>query len=93
MNGMYLSFADETGFLGAVFIPEQDIVSAVQEAWRLGINPGGEVMGLGPGPMPPSEWVGRLLTREQVEEFDQIMLGEEDSSPESSTDGSTHGTS
>ena len=87
MNGMYLSFADETGFLGAVFLHEQDIVSAQKEAWRLGINPGGEVMGLGPGPMPPEEWVGRLLTREQIEEFDRIMLAEEDGSPKPLTDG------
>jgi hypothetical protein len=77
-TGMYLSFADETGFLGAAFIREQDIVSAVKEAWRLGINPGGEVMGLGPGSLPPAEWVGRLLTREQIAEFDEIMLGEEE---------------
>ena len=70
-QGMYLSFADETGFLGGAFIPAADIVEAVQKAWELGINPGGEVMGMGPGPLPPAEWVGRLLSREDIAEFDR----------------------
>ena len=68
---MYLSFADETGFLGGVFVPATDIEGAVQEAWRLGINPGGEVSGMGPGPLPAAKWVGRLLSREDIAEFDR----------------------
>ena len=74
-RGLYLSFADKTGFLGGAFIAETDIVNAVQEAWRLGINPGGEVMALGPGPLPAAEWVGRLLSREELAELDEEMTG------------------
>ena len=77
IQGMYLSFANDTGFLGAAFIPgAADIVGAVADAWEFGINPGGEVAALGPGPMPPEEWCGRLLSREEIEEFDRVMLGE-----------------
>lgn len=77
-TGMYLSFADETGFLGGAFIREQDVVTAAAVAWQLDINPGGEVAGLGPGPLPPSEWVERLLTREELAELDRVLIGEEE---------------
>lgn len=72
-QGMYLSFADETGFLGGVFVPAVDVVEAAQMAWDLGINPGGEVMGIGPGPLPGPEWVGRLLSQEDIDEFDRQL--------------------
>jgi hypothetical protein len=73
-RGMYLSFVGEEGFRGGVFIPRaKDIIEAVEEAWRLGINPGGEVAALGPGPMPPSEWVAILLSREDLVALDRVM--------------------
>jgi len=66
-GGWYLSFVDKTGFRGGAFIVEADYVEAIRKAWRLGINPGGEVGGIPCDPLPPTEWVERLLTREEVE--------------------------
>jgi hypothetical protein len=73
MKGLYLSFADKTGFLGGAFIPQTDIIEATHEAWQLGINPGGEVLAVGPIMLPPPEWVGRLLTKEEIAEFDHLF--------------------
>lgn len=53
-SGWYwLSFSDDgpAGFLGAAVVRGRDIISAVREARRLGINPGGEVLAL---PMSPA---------------------------------------
>lgn len=44
----YLSFCGDEGFLGACTVEGQDIASAIIEAHRLKINPGGEVLGVGP---------------------------------------------
>jgi hypothetical protein len=41
----YLSFADDSGFLGGVILQADDFLSAVMEASVRGINPGGEVLG------------------------------------------------
>ena len=38
----YISFANETGFLGATVVEADNPPAALQEATRLGINPGGE---------------------------------------------------
>ncbi len=38
----YISFASETGFLGATVVEADSPPAALQEATRLGINPGGE---------------------------------------------------
>lgn len=51
----YLSFCDPdapvgTQFLGACIVFEDSMIEAVQTAHRLGINPGGEVAGMGPFP-------------------------------------------
>jgi hypothetical protein len=47
-NFFWLSFCDVTKpkgsqFLGACIVSANDIESAVQKSWILGINPGGEV--------------------------------------------------
>jgi hypothetical protein len=40
----YLSFADDTGFVGGVIVRSHGFLTAIQRATDLGINPGGEVM-------------------------------------------------
>lgn len=41
----YLSFADDTGWLGAIHVQADTFIEAVTKTHLLGINPGGEVMG------------------------------------------------
>lgn len=49
-NWFYLSFVDEDKdeFLGACYVEGETIDTAVRNAWDQGINPGGQVLGLGP---------------------------------------------
>ena len=68
----YLSFAGDEGFLGGAYVQARGILTAVREASRLGINPGGEVKA---GPMlqvefercVPADMRNRILTREELE--------------------------
>lgn len=93
---VWLSFCDGDRpagdqFLGACIVrihatdePRHDTREAIQAAWRLGCNPGGECRLIGGWDFPdtsiiPEEWIGRLLTREKCEEFDRLMLKEEKS--------------
>lgn len=78
----YLSFADETGFLGAVFIEAHGIVTATEKAHELGINPGGEVACWGPVPPPVDEGMNRLLSKEEVSTIPPKDLSIEDISEE-----------
>ena len=64
----YLSFVDETGWLGGCFVAAETEVGAVSEAWRRGCNPGGEVGIMGPlPPQVPAGWMNRILSREEIE--------------------------
>ena len=65
----WLSFADETGFLGLVLTHGADLVEATQRAWDLEINPGGEVLGfpLLPEQEPGAEYHDKLLDRATAE--------------------------
>ena len=69
-------------FLGACLVPASDIVQAIEEARRLGINPGGEVKGLAADPattaLIPARWKNRLLTRTQCAEMDKEVLAIQD---------------
>jgi hypothetical protein len=67
----YISFADDDGFLGGVVIKGKGFTSAIMASHRLGINPGGEAMGIEipPDHEPPESAVGRLLSRAEVESF------------------------
>lgn len=58
-------------FLGACIVPGAHWLEAVNNAWALGCNPGGEVVGL-PTTAPDSSWIGRLLTREDIDQLDRI---------------------
>lgn len=65
----YLSFA-ENGWRGSVIVMGTDIITACEEAFRLKINPGGQVLGL---PIPVNADLdlantNRLITnREEAE--------------------------
>jgi hypothetical protein len=61
----WLSFADETGFLGAAMVRAHGITTAVVEAKRLGIHPGGSVL-CHPIDEPPETLKNVLLTKEQA---------------------------
>jgi hypothetical protein len=70
----WLSFADPTAprgsqFLGAVILRAHDFDDAIKQAWRDGINPGGEVVGTQIPPeyddMVPASSQRRLLNREE----------------------------
>lgn len=73
----YLSFVDDSrGFLGAVIIKARGFVSATAWAHLLLINPGGECAGTcfpDHAGEPPQEFVGTLLSRDDVERFDKKM--------------------
>jgi hypothetical protein len=70
----WLSFADGnlpkgTQFLGAAVVEACGMAGAAFEAHRLGINPGGEVLGIEipDKGVPPESHRNRLLSREEVE--------------------------
>lgn len=70
MRLFYLSFADEK-FLGAAIVEAHGVMHAIELAWSLGINPGGEVASC---PVPkglsiPDSAKNRLLSREEVEKL------------------------
>lgn len=73
----YLSFARET-FRGACVIEADSVVAAVKRAHALGINPGGNVLGL---PVPPDDAhrlpVGKLLSRADLDAAGEVATGKE----------------
>jgi hypothetical protein len=86
----WLSFADSdlpTGeqFLGAAVVRARGLGHAALVAHRLGINPGGEVLGatLPDGFAPPPEQQNRLMAREEAEAFEPIR----DPTPQSGEGG------
>jgi hypothetical protein len=66
---LWLSFADETGFLGASIVEGGGIMEATMRARLLGCNPGGEVLGEPLTNLPPEEYRERLLSREEIDEM------------------------
>lgn len=77
----WLSFCDPEApkgeqFLGAICIQAPDFMGAVALTHFMGINPGGEVAGADfpEGVAPPTDWCGRLLSREDCAELDRVML-------------------
>ena len=65
MHLLWLSFADEKGWKGGCFIEAMDFKKAVEIATRLGVNPGGEIKGVGKG----------LTDEEEVEFKERFQLG------------------
>lgn len=65
----WLSFADESGFLGACIVCGAGMMEATIIARGLGCNPGGEVLGEELENLPPDEYRERLLSREDIDEM------------------------
>lgn len=76
MNWMYLSFASDAGFLDGCVVRAKSIDQAVREAHRLGINPGGDVLGLEvPAHMiPQPHYRERLMTKDEIRSMEREML-------------------
>lgn len=74
----YLSFAkDGVGFLGAAVVEGANVYEAAKQAHRLGINPGGGVIGvpLDESLLPPEEFRNVLLDKDGVTELDKVLGG------------------
>jgi hypothetical protein len=80
----FLSFADDAahgGFHGGCFVEAFGVATALDEANRLGLNPGGEVLH---APMPPDgnalceRYRDRLLSRAELDAID-AAAGDDDS--------------
>lgn len=52
MGLWWLSFSDEQACLGVAIVDGDDVVEATMRAHMLGINPGGQVLGI---PVPPDD--------------------------------------
>jgi hypothetical protein len=67
---VYLSFASDAAFLGAVVIQADSVQAALAKATALGVNPGGQVLGMvSPDPhwKPNPAAVDTLLSRADIE--------------------------
>jgi hypothetical protein len=80
LSWVYLSFADGTRpegtqFLGAVIVRAHGTGDAISQAWKRGINPGGEVKSAIAPPEfePPEAFRDRLLSRDDIAEMDRQM--------------------
>ena len=76
MRGQYLSFAGDEGFRGACMVHGANIDEAILRASELGINPGGEVVSCPIDDLElfvPEKWRDRLLTKQDVADFDREM--------------------
>jgi hypothetical protein len=69
----WLSFVDETGFLGVCYVLAFGMLTAIKEAHRLGINPGGEVQAssIPLDQKPPNKWLNRLLSKSDIDEMNK----------------------
>lgn len=74
----YMSFANNEEFLGALIIEADNEFDMMIKSHLSGHNPGGEIQFL---TIPeeaidklPDKYKDRLLTREEVEEMDRVML-------------------
>ena len=73
----WLSFCDGHGFLGACLVRGYGVGTAALGAYSHGCNPGGEVLGFPApdgAPEPPEEYTNRLLTREECEALNALMV-------------------
>ena len=74
----WLSFADKSGFLGAVLIKASGFVTAHTYTHLLGINPGGECVGYQvsddviyhqEAPFKPEDHCDKLLSKEYIDKY------------------------
>jgi hypothetical protein len=66
---IYLSFAGQDKFNGAIFIEAHGLITAIIRCNELGINPHGEVIGVDvpEGKLPAEEYRNRVLSVEELE--------------------------
>ena len=82
MQVWYLSFAGDEGWRGAVIVQAPGFQAAIQTAWNLGINPGGEVKGAELAddenlPKAAPGWArNRLLTKDDLMRIDKEAIGD-----------------
>lgn len=62
----YLSFVDDSGFLGGCHAEGATFQEALESAHVHGCNPGGEVKGLDIGEMEPDYELWRLYSKEEI---------------------------
>jgi hypothetical protein len=89
MQTFWLSFCDRelpegSQFLGACVVEVEDggrIDAAANEARKLGINPGGEVLGFVVDPETakifPARWRNKLLNKDDCAEMDEEIMREQ----------------
>ena len=87
MSGFYyLSYADDVGFRGACIVRGRCVVTAGFEARRLGISPGGQVLGahVPKEELPAEQWRNRLLTEQELKQIwpDAASLAEHEAAEE-----------
>lgn len=74
----WLSFTNDSGFLGACLVRAKDDEDPIQIAWDNKCNPGGEVMGLlieeklWDEPGNPYE-LNRLYSKDEINEIDEVV--------------------
>lgn len=71
----YVSFANDTAFLGAAFIEGFGRSDVFLKSWEIGLNPGDcsvMIVKGKEGALPPEGCVGRLLSRADVERIDAM---------------------
>lgn len=73
----YLSFADANGWKGVCLVESTTVLGAISIAHLRSINPGGEVMPVGPIDYDiPDMWTNRLITdKSELEDFDRALGG------------------
>jgi hypothetical protein len=78
---MWLSFVDPDKpagrrNLGVIVTRAVDVIDAVEKTHAMGINPGGEVLcaQLPDKPTVPARYLDRLLTRDEAETLNQLMM-------------------
>jgi hypothetical protein len=76
----YMSFVNtkENRFIGASLVYAESPMQAMQNAWEIGCNPGGEVMSVIPDFIPDDKWINRLLSREELKEMEQEVTAQKD---------------
>ncbi|MDD2775483.1 MAG: hypothetical protein PHU06_05980 [Gallionella sp.] len=81
MTFYWLSFADASRpkggqFLGVLIGEADDVTEVIKKAWRLGMNPGGEIQFhiLAQDLKVPEPLLWRLMTKQEAKHADQAIL-------------------
>lgn len=70
---LWLSFADDDGFLGVVILKTLGFTHAFIETKTRGINPGGEIKGFEIDPENiDAKYFNRLLTRDEAQHLSEV---------------------